>query len=452
MIIVVSRSTNSARCCFQRLNKTLSCRILNLGVILNLGLLITLMIALIGPIESAHAGHCGACGIENPAILRCKGCSADSYCNETCQRAAWGSHKSFCRGSKALEGGVEIRPSRLPRAGNGLFAAKRFERGEPIAIYLGKTLPVDLKSSIHFGTSTYLQDLPDRGLIVDGDPTPPAAHLGAQLANDPLVTPEEIETLVTVDCTDLSPAGLSFFNEFVKTYYARMLERRTNVELREGFFGDGSPAVFVAQTTINPGDEILYPYGVSYWWRHSAEICLRKGLPEKGIAIERQASIALEEALARETTSGNTAHERIYQAIIRSQNGLYTHEKYHRDLAIVEKFKLEFSLVSLLSKAGTIGFIEPEDDTKNKAFQTAKKYIMDSFGLPDALRTISALPNSEFFDERSYAKIHPKSKELIREFVKFLRSLELDDKSWFADGKTGVALSWAQIIELIDLN
>jgi hypothetical protein len=68
-------------------------------------------------------------------------------------------------------------------------------------------------------------------MLIDGAIHPPAPHLGAQLANDPHVTAEDMTQLLAVNCSDLSTESLEFFKQFTTRYVKSMARGTNNVEL-----------------------------------------------------------------------------------------------------------------------------------------------------------------------------------------------------------------------------
>mmetsp|Transcript_10794 Transcript_10794/g.23905 ORF Transcript_10794/g.23905 Transcript_10794/m.23905 type:complete len:168 (-) Transcript_10794:258-761(-) len=51
-----------------------------------------------GPVQSVRHSACAACGKPSTAPLQCTGCRSVSYCDRTCQKEHWASHKAECRG------------------------------------------------------------------------------------------------------------------------------------------------------------------------------------------------------------------------------------------------------------------------------------------------------------------------------------------------------------------
>jgi len=48
-----------------------------------------------GDVVSVH--QCQCCDVRSPVMQRCKGCKLVWYCNETCQKEDWATHREFCR-------------------------------------------------------------------------------------------------------------------------------------------------------------------------------------------------------------------------------------------------------------------------------------------------------------------------------------------------------------------
>jgi hypothetical protein len=420
--------------------------------------LLTVTLQIIGASlpQWADAGQCSNCGTEHAQLaVSCDHCKASHYCNPGCQKSAKKSHEEACLALRPyldLAGGVEIRASGIPGAGSGLFATKEFKPGEPVAVYLGDVMSTRVENLIRFGTGRYMQDLQDPDLMLDGEKNPPAAHLGAQLANDSLVTTDEIQALLAVDCNDLSPAGLSFFKDFTQNYWRRHLEENRSIRLTEEFFGPDSSPAFVARIPIHPGDEIFYSYGAGYWLSHSVEACRRKGLPEKGFAILRHASMGLEEALAEAKAKGQASHVALYEDLIKDQGGLYTQEKHRLDFEHYSKNPLEFKMISLFAQAGLIGLFQLGNERDQESFTAIKAKIMAEFELEERLLEISKIPNSELRDEDSFAKIHPRTQELFRDLVDHLAHRGMRGLPWFGNSKTGEPIAWDDLLLILGVD
>ncbi len=351
-------------------------------------------------------------------------------------------HHSSSYPFQALENGVEIRPSTLPEAGKGLFAKKNFQPGDTIAIYFGETLPYELKTYLKCGSSAYIQNYGnDSNLMILGDVNPPAPHLSAQLANDPYVTADDIKQFLEVDCTDLRPESLVFFKDFTKRYAKSLLDEKPSFYLRPL----ERSLAFVAASQISAGEEILYPYSASYWWMISVSICSRKGLLQKANAIQRAASEAWEEIIAAAT---NPEDAKNYEELLEFEGSYIASEDSEIRTKANHRFELETRLMSLVAPADLLNlalFRDGDDVCRTKT----RARILEEFGLREKLLEISRMPNSEFYDDRSYGKIHPRSKQLFMDLIAFIKARLPDHSGWFVDVQNRKLLPWDDLLRMI---
>jgi hypothetical protein len=49
--------------------------------------------------KSMNLNNCGFCGSENPQS-KCSGCKSIHYCNRSCQKSDWSTHKKICKSLK----------------------------------------------------------------------------------------------------------------------------------------------------------------------------------------------------------------------------------------------------------------------------------------------------------------------------------------------------------------
>lgn len=81
-------------------------------------------------------GWCYATQVVGEAkMLRCSKCRKRVYCSKACQLNDWkvGAHKHWCGASGEIGIDIAVRPA-APGKGNGMFAMRRFERGEKIMV------------------------------------------------------------------------------------------------------------------------------------------------------------------------------------------------------------------------------------------------------------------------------------------------------------------------------
>lgn len=143
--------------------------------------------------------------------------------------------------------GIKVGPSSV--AGKGLFAVKPFRKGQRIAEYYGEHLskkqfddryddPDDLLTS---GYAISLED----GSVIDSL----GSRCAASYANDP------------IDVGALWKSSKST-SDFRHRYNARKKQEPGNAMADEA---KGNQLYLVATKAIKSGDEILWPYGASYW-------------------------------------------------------------------------------------------------------------------------------------------------------------------------------------------
>ncbi len=420
---------------------------------IQLKLMLALFLVLVDVPQVAQAGHCGACGEEPATVLACSGCRLESYCDKSCQESHWKTHKPFCkayRPYKDLAGSVEIRPSEMEGAGSGLFAKKAFHVGELVAVYTGKAITTQTEDMIQHGASAYLQSLGKGDQLIDGDPNPIAPHLGAQIANDPLITAEDFHVLLNFNCKDLSPENLHFFNRFTKKYLQGQVEENYNVNLYPAVYGPETLPAFKVTREIAAGEEIRYPYGLNYWIAIPAEICHRKGQPRAAATIRRHSAIAMEEILETEKDPSLLAR---FKKAINELGTPLTAERYAEKLRSMDEYPFEFSLMDLVAPPGTLGVTALRNHKNHELFQSMKRDVIEHLQIAERIEAISELPNAEFFDHRSFGKVHPESKKIFQDMVECLRREDAGGSPWmppwFINSRTEKPMAWDDLLRLI---
>lgn len=138
------------------------------------------------------------------------------------------------QGISYVGNGVEIKPSLIPGAGNGLFARVSFNEKDYITEYDGYYMDKDAAKALSPRHTTHFRALDTFG-VIDGfkDPKEAIGYGGASFAND-----------------------------------TRSLDR-TNSTFKQVWDGElNTHRVFLRATRrIEPGDEIYVSYGRDYWSR-----------------------------------------------------------------------------------------------------------------------------------------------------------------------------------------
>ena len=147
----------------------------------------------------------------------CGQCTATTAKGNRCRKRTCRS--GLCWQHLKRDSGLRIRPSGVPGAGLGLFAAAEFKRGDVIAPYEGEKL-TRRRVDERYGDET-------AQYVLCRD----AAHC--------------------VDASASNASAARFAND------ARGSDKRNNARYR-GFN-------IAATRTVRPGDEILVPYGREYW-------------------------------------------------------------------------------------------------------------------------------------------------------------------------------------------
>lgn len=126
--------------------------------------------------------------------------------------------------------GVEVRPSLIPNSGNGLFAARDFEAGEPLGEYRGRVLSL-----------LQAHRLEDRDYLMGGFGL--NSHVDARFALD-------APARYVNDNFDKSQLNAEFHKDKAR-----------------------KRAILVATRFIKRGEEIYASYGESYWTSRGIDPC-----------------------------------------------------------------------------------------------------------------------------------------------------------------------------------
>ena len=407
--------------------------------------LLCLLLSSISFPQLSHAHPCKHCSQELASPKTCSRCGVTHYCNRDCQVADWSSHKGECKKiahATYLKDRVRIAQSLLPGAGQGLFAQQDFQRGDELTAYYGTLLKQTLPSRLVHGSHSYLQPIALSEYILLGDPHPPAAHLAAQLANDPYVSAADVRLLLNVSCAALTSEYLESIKQFANHYMQSWIndqlifrgnlvgKSQTNIDLETMVDVSYFPRM-IARRSITQGEELYYDYGVEYWLGMPISLCNKKGIPEAGLAIERAFSQALEENYGK--------HPYFYELIKRNSANYISQEQFNTEK---ESYPSDTTL-KFTRLFGSAEMIVLNTET-NPTLEIAKHFVP----LTDLLTELRELPNSEFMDSHHYGKPHPKSIALLERFVDHLKSLELHTTPTFQDPLSGESYTWEDILRL----
>lgn len=148
--------------------------------------------------------------------------------------------KKYCHGEMPSKDigvvgeGVEIKTSKIPNAGNGLFATRTFKKGERITEYCGKEIWKDTFNRKGSKPVSHIVTRRD-GYLIDG-----------------LKDPERAK--------ENRLGGASFANDTRTRYNNAMLQRFVNPTNKTT-----NKVYIVALRTIGPSEEIFVNYGQDYW-------------------------------------------------------------------------------------------------------------------------------------------------------------------------------------------
>ena len=404
---------------------------------------ITLCFIHLPPLTYAHP--CKYCHLESESLKTCSACGTAQYCKRDCQTADWSDHKAECkmiRPAASLKGRVQIAPSLIPGAGQGIFTERHFHKGSELTAYYGKIVKDSLASRLVHGSHSYLQPFAFSEYLLMGTPHPPAPHLSAQLANDPYVTSEDIAMLQGVPCSNISPDYLKKITQFVRHYLDQSLTdqrilggqisgvSRSNIELETMIDTSYFPRM-IARRTLEKGEELYYDYGIEYWLGIPISICNKKGLPEAGLLIERAFSLVVEEDKEKEPLFYGHILEGSINYIPQEQ---FVEEKQSYPTDTTLKF------IRLFGSAN-ITVLDPKT---NPTLLAADVFTP----LKTLFEELRNAPNSEFFDDIYYGKTHPKSIQVLGKFVSHLKENDLHTTPTFKDSYTGETFSWEDILNL----
>lgn len=405
----------------------------------------SLLISSLSLPQFSYAHPCRHCSQELTSPKTCAGCSIAHYCSRECQVTHWSSHKGECKKlaqARYLKGKVRVAPSLLPDSGQGLFAEQDFQRGDELTAYYGTLVKPTLPSRLVHGSHSYLQPIASSQYLLLGDPHPPAAHLAAQLANDPYVSAQQVRSLLNVPCASLTPEYLEGIQQFASQYMQNWIndqlifrgtlsgKSKANIDLETMVDVSYFPRM-IARRSITQGEELYYDYGVEYWLGMPISLCNKKGMPEAGLAIERAFSQALEENYGK--------HPYFYELIKTNSANYISQTQFDSEK---ESYPSDTTLrFTRLFGSAEIIVLDPET---NPTLALAKEFTP----LIDLLIELKEIPNSEFMDSRYYGKPHPKSIIVLEKFVDHLKSKGLHTIPTFVDPFSKESYTWEDILRL----
>jgi hypothetical protein len=383
-------------------SKFSACSFLRTSPIVLIGLLF--FFSLISGVSGsvAHAGFCSYCKIEVPNTHDCSACRAATYCGAECQKNDWASHKSKCsplRPFTGLLGEVEIKESTIPNAGLGLFAKRKFTKGENIAVYYGSEIKEQPSQYSLLLNPYVIQSSKGRYTLGQVDPIPPA-HLGAQFTNDPFMDEESYRALLSIDCRAVD-------SELIKTTLRKYISAVfSSINLSNAALSEtqSSFQVFVASRRIKKGEEIFYPYGMRYWVNIPLYTCQKKGLPLGAVQIHMAASEVAEEV-----------SRRLGKRPVEIYEGYATLQSLKSDFATFSRprNKLPLKLAYILFPAEMFQ-IEIDD---GKAFVE----MLTELDVIEKLEEISQKDNHEFYSPKKGVFFHPLSRQLWINMIQWER-------------------------------
>lgn len=142
-------------------------------------------------------------------------------------------------------GSLCIKESEIPNAGLGLFAAARFEAGVPISTVIGERMN-DHEIVARYGAGT-------------ANCAPYAIQIRKNLILD--------EIFIRSPCAYANdPLDLNKFRQMIaRGTTARNAYKLASTDPNSEMHTVGNGATLIATKRIEPGDEILWHYGSSYW-------------------------------------------------------------------------------------------------------------------------------------------------------------------------------------------
>jgi hypothetical protein len=158
---------------------------------------------------------------------------------------------------RARNSAIALWPSSIPNAGLGVFALRRFEKGEPITEYRGFAITAEEAAATPRNRRTHFRQLFLRKFVLDG----------LRLDDGTRITNPKTQMLgrgIGAFVNDArGPQNNAEFATFVTDKLARQLET-------EGVEVDKDPTqktiYLIALRTIQPYEEVFCSYGAAYDW------------------------------------------------------------------------------------------------------------------------------------------------------------------------------------------
>jgi hypothetical protein len=199
--------------------------------------------------------------------------------------------------------------------------------------------------------------------------------------------------------------------------------------------------VFRAKKPISKDQEILHLYEPDYWLMIPAQICYRKGRADTALAIQREISIATEEAFKSAT---HPKKREFYKELMETSPNYLPVKKLEAlspySTSILFRIAGLFTVPTHLIPATLV--------LSDFAEEIEKKLLMFP-QLSDRLQEIEQLPNSDFYDDANYGKIHLKSRQLISDIAEYMKTCGIDFIPAFVTHQTRKLIYWRDLINLL---
>jgi hypothetical protein len=152
---------------------------------------------------------------------------------------------------------LEVGPSTIPGAGNGVFTLSDIKQGDPVCYYAGRDEPAGENC-----TDPYAIQHQFNGTIRVGYRFAEGTHGIGQLIND----------ASSIDFANLPLNEHGFFSiksmKILETSYNKHSYEKMNV----GYSKDGEEYVMYSRRNIKAGEELFVSYGSDYWITHFCKI------------------------------------------------------------------------------------------------------------------------------------------------------------------------------------
>lgn len=152
---------------------------------------------------------------------------------------------------------IALWPSTIPNAGMGVFALRRFEKGEPITEYRGFAITADEAAATPRNRRTHFRQLFLRKTVLDG----------LRLDDGTRITDPKTQLLNRGIGAFVNDARGPQNNAEFATFVTRKLARQLATEGVEVVKDATQKTIFlIALRTIRPYEEVFCSYGAAYEW------------------------------------------------------------------------------------------------------------------------------------------------------------------------------------------